>query len=129
MAFSAKSLNKFNQWSFIPDYSFDNPDNYHKPAELYAENGPDCVYVIRGAFIGTRSKFVNKISKKRESPVLILDEFLVNAPENQIEEIRELIENPEAHDAVDGELVGFTIRQYHNSTYNKDCYAIDFCDL
>ena len=96
---------------------------YRDLKSLYKENGADKIYPVYGFYINRKSQF-------GDAPVIICDGYYVNAPKHMLEEVRQIMTDPEDVEAINAGKVGFTIRTYEAKNYkNKKCYGVTFVDI
>lgn len=110
---------KFNKTNFdIDTTNFE----YVKLAELFTKNagGSDRIYPVNGVFVHK--------SQLGDSPVIIDAENkkLVNLPSHMAENIREILSDSEAVEAIKQNKVGYTIYTYES--HGKTCYSINWVD-
>lgn len=82
----------------------------------------ETVYPVCAIYINTKGNF-------GKEPILATDECYVNLPHHMVDACMEMIKDEEAVAAINDGLVGFTIYQYHQKKYNKDCYGIRWVDV
>lgn len=82
------------------------------------------IYRIDGLYINKKSSF-------GDHPVAIIakDEMLVDLPAHLIEEVKEILQDPEVVEAINSGKVGFTIHEYEQKKYKKICYGIHWEDI
>ena len=90
--------------------------------ELYNRYGSSKVYPIHGVYINTKSNFVP------EAPVVLIKGYYVNLPQHQLDEIKEILADRQAVQAINMGQAGFIIDVYHQNRYNKDCYKAVWCN-
>ena len=75
--------------------------------------------------------YINKKSSFGDHPVAILikEEFLVDLPAHLVEDVKEILQDPEAIEAIKNGKVGFTIHEYDQKQYKKKCYGIHWEDI
>jgi len=113
---------KYNALSARQGFSIDTTGFQYKTLkDLYNPKQPNRAFALRGVFINTKSQF-------GEQPILITDRCFVNAPRFMLDTIKEMMQDPEAIEAMENGLAGFSIYQYENKKYNKRCFAIKFLD-
>ena len=99
--------------------------DYVSLEDLYNTNGADWVYPLKGLYIGTKSNY------DPETPILATDETYVNLPVHQLGEVKEMLADKQAIDAINKGCAGFVIEKYYQKKYKKDCYAavwVDYLD-
>lgn len=89
---------------------------YKKPRELDQNRN----YVVRGFFISKCSKFGDGTSA-----VVITDDFLVNVPNGQTQEIKDFLDDQDVIDEVKKGEVSFSVREYI-SKGGTTGYNLDF---
>ena len=114
----------FEQFNKAHDVDFDTTklaeipaeDRYKSLERLYNEaEDDDTVYVIRGAYINTKSDYV------AESPLVATDTCYVNIPHFQLGEIKAMLADARAIKAINQGKAGFKIVPYEKAgeTYYK----------
>lgn len=92
--------------------------------ELFKRDGGKTIFRIDGLYI-------NKKSNYGEHPVAIVgvEEMLVDLPSYMTDDVREIIQDSEAVEAIRNGKVGFVVQQYEQKQYKKLCYGIMWEDL
>lgn len=122
MALFTQFNKEFVHFTVLDEDQFDRK-KYHKLADLYDEENPDKVFNLRGLFIGTKSE----LPDVPESPIAATDNFYVNLPVHQLEDVKAIRANKAAVSAMNKGRAGFKIRKY-TSVYNTECYAVEWID-
>ena len=101
-------------------FDIDTEDfEYKSLEELFVDE--ETVYPVCGLYINTKGNF-------GDEPILATDEFYVNLPHHMADMVKEIIADEDAVASINDGYVGFTIYQYHQKKYNKDCYNIRWVD-
>lgn len=95
---------------------------YKSLDELVKENGINTQYKILGFYI-------NKKSRYGDAPVAICEGFFANFPNHMLEEVKEILQDPEDIADIKAGKVGFTIEEYTSKTYGTDCLGVQWVDL
>ncbi len=95
---------------------------YISLSELYAEYGAEQVYILRAMYRNDMGLF-------DPSPVFVIDGHFVNIPSHMMKTYEDIMQTPEAIEAINNEKVGFKIREYTAAKYGKLCYSVEFIDL
>lgn len=103
-------LNKFNKGKMF-DYDNTVEREFISFKELVNEHGIGKVYPIQAIFINDKSKF-------GDAPVLISNEFMVNAPQHLLETAKEMIADDNLVDMVNQGKVGFELYAYKGKNGN-----------
>lgn len=113
--------NKYNRGT---RFTYQLPQNcgFTGLSNLYEEHGAGTVYTVRGLYINHKSKF-------GESPVVIIDDALVNLPKHLLDTAKQMLLDDEFIEAVNNEKVGFTIYTYTNKNNNNLLYSISWVDM
>ena len=85
---------------------------YAKPSELVGLNGLDETYVVRAMYI-------NKGGKFGDEPVIVTDEFTLNAPHHLVGTVCDIINDGESTQLVNSGQVGFKLYEYKNAKGNQ----------
>lgn len=112
MAFSFSNFNKERLFD-IDTSEFD----YLSLEDLYKRDGKGTVYTVRGAYIGTKSKF------DPEVPMVAIDDCYVNLPVHQLDEIKAMLADRRAIDGINKGQAGFVIEEFYQKRFEKTCYA------
>ena len=96
--------------------------DYTSLEDLYNANGENAVYQVRGLYIGTKSNY------DPETPILATNEEYVNLPVHQLEEVKAMLADRRAVDAINAGDCGFKIEKYYQKRFKKDCYTAIWCD-
>lgn len=128
-------MSKFSFGNFNKErvFTFDTAaisGNYTTLEDLYNENGDEWKYQLKGVYISTKSDYND------ESPIAALSNTYINLPQHQLLEIKNMLANKNAIEAINAGEAGFTIRHYtknlkkKNGSYEtKDCYSAEWCDV
>jgi hypothetical protein len=79
-------------------------------------------YTIRGVYINTKGLY-------DPAPVLALDDRYVNLPAHMTGVCEEMLKDPQTIKAINAGCCGFTIYQYTQKRYDKECYSVRWCDM
>ena len=92
--------------------------------ELFKANGNKMIYGVDGLYINKKSSF-------GEHPVAIVssEEYLVDLPSHMTEDVKEILKDQEAIEAIKAGKVGFVIQEYQQKQYKRTCYGIMWEDL
>lgn len=90
--------------------------------QLYKENGEQYIYKLMGVYINTKGMY-------SDSPVFIIDNYLVNCPSHMTNTCNEILSDTDSVDSINDGRVGFQIYTYMSTKYNKKCYGVNFIDL
>ena len=99
-----------------------NDFSYEKLEDLYNINGEDKVYPLTAIYINNKSKF-------GDSPVFATDNFFVNIPAHMLDVSYEILADDESIEAINNGEVGFTIYNYTDKKFKKECYGVKFVDI
>lgn len=114
---------KFGKFNRERKFTVDTSDfEYRSLRELYAENGADYLYLLKGLYIGTKSLY------DPEVPIVATDECYVNIPVFQLDEVKEILADPMAVKAINNDQAGFRIEEYEQKRYGATCYKVVWCD-
>lgn len=95
---------------------------YYDLKALFEEEGPDHIWTIRGAYIGTKSIYDD------ETPLLALDDRYVNLPVHQLEAVKAILADPKLIAQIKRGEAGFKIETYFQKRFQKQCYSAIFVD-
>ena len=99
---------------------------YFKLEDLAAQYAPDKRYIIDCMFINTKSQY-------GDAPVVgvadVKEPYMVNLPKHLLNEVRDMISDVEAIEAIQLGRAGFTIRIYNPKGSNRVCYTVDWVDI
>lgn len=90
-------------------FTFKTPEMhpFKKPAELVNENGIDKTYIVR-------AMYVNKGGQFGDEPVIVTDEFILNAPSHILDTVRGVIDDSESCHLINDGEVAFKLYEYKN---------------
>lgn len=90
-------------------FTFKTPEMhpFKKPADLVAENGIEKTYIVR-------AMYVNKGGKFGDEPVIVTDDFILNAPTHILDTVRGVIDDGESTQLVNNGEVAFKLYEYQN---------------
>lgn len=94
---------------------------YWSLKNLYATNKVDQVYVLRGLFINTTSKY-------GPQGVAVLGDRYVNLPKHMTAVVEDILQDQEAIQQINECRAGFKIYDYMNQNGNKS-YSIEFVNI
>lgn len=114
----AFSITKHNRGTNKYTYTLDEKAEYKKLAEL--ELGK--TYIIHGLFI-------NKKSQYGDHPVAVGDRYYYDLPKHALEQVKEVMQDDEATEAINAGHVGIVTGTYHDNGRNKDFVGFDFVDI
>lgn len=115
------NFGKFNKKQLFTNLP-EGVDEYISLEELYETNGADKVYCLRALYINTRSDFAP------ETPVALTNNYYVNIPVHQLKEVKAIMDDALAVNAVNNKKAGFKIESYRKEKYNKTCYRVVWCN-
>lgn len=115
------NFEKFNKKQLFTNLP-EGVDEYISLEELYEANGADKVYRLRALYINTRSDFAP------ETPVALINNYYVNIPVHQLQEVKAIMNDALAVKAVNNKKAGFKIESYRKEKYNKTCYRVVWCN-
>lgn len=75
-----------------------------------------------------RLLYINKKSKFGDAPVVVTDDSIINLPKHLLEDVKTMINDPEAVTAVNEGRVGFIPYEYESKQYGT-CYSIKWTDI
>lgn len=110
MAFSFSNFNKERLFTF--DTSLIT-GKYTNLEELFKENGPDKEYQLKAVYLSKFSQFAD------EAPIAALADTYVNLPSHQLDDIKSMMNNPNAVRAINTGYAGFKIRPYEKTVTLK----------
>lgn len=98
--------------------------SYKTCKDLVEVFGLEKIYQIAGLYINTKGKF-------DDHPVAVIPELkvLLDLPSHMTEEVREILQNDNDVDDINGGLVGIQLEEYTSKTYNRPCIGIQWKDL
>ena len=122
---------KFNTYRFAYDsISAEWPKDetsFTSLADLYAKYGPDNIFEIKSIWIRNAKEGDGSINK--ENPIVTIEGIHVNIPQHQLEQIRNMLNDPGVVEYVDNGGAGFTIREYDNQYKpGEKAYAARWCN-
>ena len=103
-------------------FTFVTPENHPfvKPAELVQQNGIDAVYTLRAMYVNRGGQF-------GDEPVLLTDDFILNAPHHMVEKVRDIIDDGESTQLVNSGEVAFKLYEYKNKFGQQ--YGVTWVDV
>ena len=103
-------------------FTFKTPEGhpYVKPVDLANQNGIDAVYTIR-------AMYVNKGGKFGDEPVIVTDDFILNAPHHLVDTVRDVIDDGESTQLVNSGQAAFKLYEYKNAKGNQ--LGVSWCDV
>ena len=103
-------------------FTFKTPEGhpYVKPIDLANQNGIDAVYTIRAMYVNTGGKF-------GDEPVIVTDDFILNAPHHLVNTVRAIIDDGESTQLVNSGNAAFKLYEYKNAKGNQ--LGVTWCDV
>ena len=97
-------LDKYNKKRM---FKYDNGKEreYINLQGLVNENGIDSVYTIHALFINTKSRY-------GDAPLIVIDDYLVNAPRHLLSVVEDMRNDPEIIELINKRKIGFKIYSY-----------------
>lgn len=111
----ASKYNKGNKFDFTAGKDFE----FFSLETLYSEDA-EAEYTCLGLFF-SEGRF-------GAAPVAITDTMYVNLPKHLNNDVKDIINDPEAIEQINAGKLAFKIYKYYNETYKKDCYSINWID-
>ena len=101
---SMSILDKYNKKRM---FKYDNGKEreYINLQGLVNENGIDSVYTIHALFINTKSRY-------GDAPLIVIDDYLVNAPRHLLSVVEDMRNDPEIIELINKRKIGFKIYSY-----------------
>ena len=90
-------------------------------ATAYEENA-DSVHTLKGLYINTKGNF-------GDHPVAICDGYMMDLPENLLEDVKEILKNEAEIEEIKSGVVGFKVEEYQSEKFKKTCYGIRWVDI
>lgn len=115
-------MDKYNKGGIL--FDIDITDFTFTDLKSLFEKAPNEIFKIDGLYINKKSSF-------GDHPVAIMvkEKLLVDLPSHLVEDVKLMFEDKEVVDAIKAGKVGFTIHQYYQEKYKKDCYGINWEDI
>lgn len=112
-------LNKYNR---KPTFIYDNEKErqYINLKGLYEKFGKEAIYPVHALFINTKSRF-------GDAPVIVTDDFIVNAPTHLLDTVKAMIEDVDIINLVNERKVGFKIYGYYGR--NGKGYSVEWVQV
>ena len=109
-------LNKYNK---KPLFRYDNEKEreYINLQGLVNRYGFNKVYVVQALFINKKSRF-------GDAPIIVTDDYMVNAPKHLLETVQRMLEDTELINLINERKVGFTIYGYNGR--NGKGYSVEW---
>lgn len=104
-------------------------DKYIKVADLFDNDNPDKVYIIRSAFIIKKDPEKNPDMINEEEAVVTIDDHFVNVPHHQLPEVQAMLADSDACDYINKGMAGFVLRPYETSKRKELCYQMKWVDV
>lgn len=112
-------LGKYNR---KPRFNYDNEKerSYINLQGLVEKYGKDKVYTVHALFINTKSRF-------GEAPIIVTDDYIVNAPKHLLDIVKTMINDVDIINLVNERKVGFKIYSYYGR-YGKG-YSVEWVQI
>ena len=99
---------------------------YYKLEELAAQHEVGKRYIMDCLYINTKSQY-------GEAPVAgvadVKEPYMVNLPKHLLDQVRDMLNDTEAIEAIQLGRAGFVIRTYNPKGSNRLCYTVDWVDI
>lgn len=99
---------------------------YFKLSELIEQHEIEHVYIIDCLYINEKSQYglapVAGVADVKGS-------YMVNLPHHLLDDVKEMIADQEAIEAIQLGKAGFKIRSYQPKNSNRICYTVDWVDV
>ena len=95
---------------------------YHSLSELFKANGPEAKYTIRGLYVNTTGKY-------GEQPLAATESFFVNLPGHLLPVVKDMINDSETVDEINGGHAGFVIYAYTGKNGVDEYYSVNWIDV
>lgn len=113
-------MDKYNKGGVV--FDIDIKDFKFKTLEELFK-AKDTVKWIDGLYINKKSSF-----GYHPVAIIIKDEMLVDLPSHLTEDVKAILQDPEAVEAIKNGKVGFQIEEYEQKKYKKTCYGIKWVE-
>lgn len=112
-------LDKYNK---KPLFNYDNEKvrAYINLQGLVNQYGINQVYTVHALFINKKSRF-------GDSPIIVTDDYMVNAPHHLLDVVREMMNDNEVINLINNRQVGFTIYGYQGR--NGKGFSVEWVEL
>ena len=114
----ARFNNEVVKFEFEPSKDF----TFKTLEELYKKNGKDEVYTVKGMFINTKGLY-------GDNPIVVCSEYFVSLPHHLVDVVKEIRQDKQLVNDINGGKVGFEIYEYVQTKYNHKCYSINWLDI
>ena len=103
-------------------FTFKTPEMHPfvKPSDLVVDNGIEQVYVARAMYINKNGQF-------GDEPVIVTDNFIMNAPRHMVDMVNGVINDGESTQLINNGEVAFKLYEYTNK-YGKQ-YGVTWVDV
>lgn len=111
-------LDKYNKKPLF-EYDNDKEREYIKLEGLVKHFGIMKVYDVHALFINTKSRY-------GDEPIIVTDEYMVNAPHHLLETVKEMMADRDLINMINNRKVGFTIYGYNGK--NGYGYSVEWVE-
>lgn len=84
---------------------------------------------VNGSIFDIHAIGINRKSKYGAHPFLEVKDYLVDLPKHLLATCEEILNDTEMVEEIKEGIVGFKIKTYIDSKFNKECYTIEFVDI
>ena len=100
-------MNILDKYNKKPMFNYDNQKerSYITLRELVQKDGMGKVYEIHALFINTKSRF-------GESPIIVTENYFVNAPKHLTDTVKQMIDDNDVVELINNRQAGFSIYEY-----------------
>lgn len=114
-------FDKYNHTTTIFDMDLSDR-TWYKLEDMYNEQ-EGVIFHLEGIFINNKSKYGPR-------PFVAFDKiYCANLPQRRLDDIREMMENPEIIDLIKAGKAGFTVYAFMPKDFDRECYDIKFEEI
>ena len=111
-------LDKYNHKPLF-QYDHEQERDFINLEGLVKHNGINQIYVLQAIFINTKSRY-------GDAPIFVIDHYMVDAPRHLLDTVKEMLEDTEFINMVNGGHVGFKVYQYEGK--NGKGYSVEWLE-
>jgi len=115
-------MNILEKYNKKPVFNYDNQKvrEYINLQGLVNKFGIDKQYEVQALFINTKSRF-------GDAPIIVTDDYMVNAPQHLLETVKQMMQDAELIELINDRKVGFKIYGYRGR--NGSGYSVQWVEI
>lgn len=114
---------KYNKISAAYSFQYPEVPVYIKLADLYKNFGPEKIYEVYALYINEKGQYGPQPAVATEG------NMIVNLPSFLVDQVKEMRDDTELTEAINGGRFGFRVREYTRRGETRKLYSVEWIDL